>query len=685
MARDTRLPLSGTSTHLSVSPKKLTLNNAPVVSGSNTATQNISYDGSTAYTIDLSKISAAYASAWSSAKGGISQPIYFDSNGAAQIATDVFAKSIGGTVTAETTFNANVHLRSSTDADSLSAGSLIVSGNTSLVNTTNTSNVYPHAHRTYNLGSSALEYNEIHAKEFHGALKGNADTASKSATQSVGSTTKPIYIDSNGNWTATNANIGTSSKPIFMNAGELTAVSGNFGGPNSSNNRYTLMHIAAGTFTTASTTVGSDTIPVYVNAGVITPITSLNDSVVAGKAAKWSGGAKGDENHAIYLDTDGVPQTTNAMFLLAGNNTATGINTFNGNATFNSSVSIDSLSAGSLIVNDNTSLVNTTSTSSILPHSNNTSDIGSNALKYKEVYAANFRGIADSATKLTAGYGSSSKPVYIKSDGYPEAISSLDMGSAAIKTTGTATLGTISNTTATIKNLTVASSGSFNYAPIPNFSANATYYPWFSQSGDNIGKPGYHTGLSYNPGTGTLTATKFSGSFSGTATSANQFSSNKTVSISGAVSGTASSNFATDSNALSISVVYAGTVPVNKGGTNITSYTKGDILYASDTTTISKLALTTTANAILVADTTNKAPVWRTNVTVSTSAMTLTNTTLSVGSSVDTQGTTDANAAVVVSGGASIAKTVSAKEMQVADHVNLHYDAATDSLQFIFA
>ena len=36
---------------------------------------------------------------------------------------------------------------------------------------------------------------------------------------------------------------------------------------------------------------------------------------------------------------------------------------------------------------------------------------------------------------------------------------------------------------------------------------------------------------------------------------------------------------------------YNGTVPVNKGGTNITSYTSGDTLYASGSTTLSKLGI----------------------------------------------------------------------------------------------
>ena len=49
------------------------------------------------------------------------------------------------------------------------------------------------------------------------------------------------------------------------------------------------------------------------------------------------------------------------------------------------------------------------------------------------------------------------------------------------------------------------------------------------------------------------------------------------------------------------------TVPVNKGGTNLTSYTAGDMLYASGTTTLSKLALGT-QGYVLTAGATG--PVW---------------------------------------------------------------------------
>lgn len=55
--------------------------------------------------------------------------------------------------------------------------------------------------------------------------------------------------------------------------------------------------------------------------------------------------------------------------------------------------------------------------------------------------------------------------------------------------------------------------------------------------------------------------------------------------------------------------VAVSTVPVANGGTNITSYTVGDLLYASGTTTLSKLADVDTGNA-LISGGTNTAPSW---------------------------------------------------------------------------
>ena len=97
------------------------------------------------------------------------------------------------------------------------------------------------------------------------------------------------------------------------------------------------------------------------------------------------------------------------------NITVTGVATFNGNVAMNSSVSADSLTAGSLVVNGNTSLVNNTNTANLLPHANNTHDIGSSSLKYANIYATTFNGNATSAIKATQDSdGNAINSTYIK-------------------------------------------------------------------------------------------------------------------------------------------------------------------------------------------------------------------------------------------------------------------------------
>lgn len=79
---------------------------------------------------------------------------------------------------------------------------------------------------------------------------------------------------------------------------------------------------------------------------------------------------------------------------------------------------------------------------------------------------------------------------------------------------------------------------------------------------------------------------------------------------------------------------------VDKGGTNITAYTKGDILYASDPTTLTKLGIGT-ANQILKA--TTNGPSWSTpsiSVTSNTNGSVVTGVTLNTGTAPSfTQGT----------------------------------------------
>ena len=87
--------------------------------------------------------------------------------------------------------------------------------------------------------------------------------ASKLGTATVGSTSKPIYLN-NGTATALSATVGAANKPIYSNAGTLTA---------------------------CSSTVGSVTQPTYLNGGTVTACTSYANATV-GNSTKWNGAAK---------------------------------------------------------------------------------------------------------------------------------------------------------------------------------------------------------------------------------------------------------------------------------------------------------------------------------------------------------------------------------------------------------
>ena len=83
-------------------------------------------------------------------------------------------------------------------------------------------------------------------------------------------------------------------------------------------------------------------------------------------------------------------------------------------------------------------------------------------------------------------------------------------------------------------------------------------------------------------------------SFSGTVSASNLSGTNtgdQTITLTGDVTGTGTGSFATT----------LGTVTVAKGGTNITSYAVGDILYASAAGVLSKLAIGSTGQVLTVA------------------------------------------------------------------------------------
>lgn len=160
---------------------------------------------------------------------------------------------------------------------------------------------------------------ELKATKFTGPLTGNvtgncsgssgsctgnaatATTATKLGTATVGSATKPIYLDA-GKATATTSTVGGTSKPMYLKAGVMTAISDTVGGVAKP------VYLNAGTITACSQTVGSSTGPVYMNAGTITACGSLATStspqpqaVSASVGSETTKYARGDHRHPAYL------------------------------------------------------------------------------------------------------------------------------------------------------------------------------------------------------------------------------------------------------------------------------------------------------------------------------------------------------------------------------------------------
>ena len=177
---------------------------------------------------------------------------------------------------------------------------------------------------------------ELKATKFTGPLTGNvtgncsgssgsctgnaatATTATKLGTATVGSATKPIYLDA-GKATATTSTVGGTSKPMYLNAGVMTAISDTVGGVAKP------VYLNAGTITACSQTVGSSTGPVYMNAGTITACGSLSTStspqpqaVAASVGSETTKYARGDHRHPAYLSRHTVTIKSTTLYQMIG-------------------------------------------------------------------------------------------------------------------------------------------------------------------------------------------------------------------------------------------------------------------------------------------------------------------------------------------------------------------------------
>lgn len=82
---------------------------------------------------------------------------------------------------------------------------------------------------TTNTGTQVFDTNvyldavagQLVASTFRGSLNGNADTATKLGTSTIGGTAKPIYLDG-GTAKACSSNVGSATQPVYMNGGTIT-------------------------------------------------------------------------------------------------------------------------------------------------------------------------------------------------------------------------------------------------------------------------------------------------------------------------------------------------------------------------------------------------------------------------------------------------------------------------------
>lgn len=86
-------------------------------------------------------------------------------------------------------------------------------------------------------------------------------------TASIGSSTKPVYLNT-GEVSALSNTIGTSVKPVYLNGGNIAALSNTVGSGSKP------VYLSSGEFKTLSATVGSSIKPIYLNAGAITACSS---------------------------------------------------------------------------------------------------------------------------------------------------------------------------------------------------------------------------------------------------------------------------------------------------------------------------------------------------------------------------------------------------------------------------
>lgn len=219
------------------------------------------------------------------AVGNIEQPIYFNADGEPVAATAYSAASVALADSA----NSAVYADSARSAEKIATADAI--GSTSQP-------IY--IDKNGNI-SAAIAYSAASV-----AYAATAKQAEGFAVGATGNNVNFIYLNADGQPTASNADIGTGINPVYVEEGILKASSSIVGSSSIP------VYLNSGELTAFNSTIGSENNPVYINNGEITAATAYSAASVASaknaeKAGAMSVGAVGNVNQPIYFNSDGEP------------------------------------------------------------------------------------------------------------------------------------------------------------------------------------------------------------------------------------------------------------------------------------------------------------------------------------------------------------------------------------------
>jgi len=244
-------------------------------------------------------------------------------------------------------------------------------------------------------------------------------------------------------------------------------------------------------------------------------------------------------------------------------------------------------------------------------------DTGRNIQKYKGAAASTLQDVTDNGNTTTGDIITTSG--FFIGDG--SLLTGIAGASSAFSFQDTSDRGNTTSNTIQFTNTITSLTTSGNVIVAGNVTAFSFYGLGSGLSSLNAG----------NISSGTLSNDRL-----GTKTGTGNIVMSASPTLSGTITGgTFSGSHSGDGSGLSslnAGNISSGTLSISRGGTDITTYAKGDILVASDTNTLSNLALGEDSH-VLTANTSTGKPEWKSASDIGTTVETLSNTAYIIGGS----------------------------------------------------